>query len=383
MSWLVRKLLRCSMYVFSWFVIPYSYFVTYRIRPKKLPALDNDLLKIPATNLAYLIRNGEVKSEDVVKAYINRCNEVNPLINAIVENRFDAALKEARQIDEEIQKGLRNIGQMEAETPLLGVPITVKESLAVAGMSNQSGRLLKNKNVAKEDCPAVAQAKKRGAIILLVSNTPELCLCWETYNKVTGLTRNPHDLRRSVAGSSGGEAALISSGASLMGITTDIAGSSRLPASFVGVFGHKPTPHVVSPLGHMPGSTDPCWGDFFTPGVMCRYASDLPLLLDCIRDHTNGPPVQLFKPVDLSQMNFFYMENDGPSGLTQPIHRDIKREMQKVFSTFQAKENKFDLMKWALDISMCKMLAIKDVDTIYTLAEDGAEPKKLNTEFFK
>lgn len=155
---------------------------------------------------------------------------------------------------------------MERETPLLGLPLTIKESIKVKGMSNQSGRLYKKKFVADEDAPVVKNARQKGAIILCVTNTPELCLFWETYNKVTGMTRNPYDVERTPGGSSGGEAALIASGASLIGLGSDVAGSCRLPAMFTGIYGHKPTPFVCSPYGHHPGSDDPAWGTFFTTG---------------------------------------------------------------------------------------------------------------------
>jgi fatty acid amide hydrolase 2 len=100
-----------------------------------------------------------------------------------VESRYEEALQEAREIDKEIQSGIRTPEMMEKETPILGIPITVKESIAVKGMSNQAGRKYKIKQFAEEDAPIVSNAKKNGAIVLLVSNTPELCLCWETYNK--------------------------------------------------------------------------------------------------------------------------------------------------------------------------------------------------------
>lgn len=129
-----------------------------------------------------MIRSKQVKCEDVIKAYVDRIQEVNPFVNAVVEERFEAALLEARKIDEEIEKGLRTSEEMEKETPLLGVPITVKESIAVKGMQNQAGRVWRTKQVAEEDAPIVANMRKAGAIILLVSNTPELCLNWETDN---------------------------------------------------------------------------------------------------------------------------------------------------------------------------------------------------------
>lgn len=85
---------------------------------------------------------------------------------------------------------------MKAETPLLGLPLTVKESIQVEGMSNQAGRVYKKKKIALEDAPIIKNARKRGAIILCVTNTPELCLSWETHNKVSGTTLNPYDLKR-------------------------------------------------------------------------------------------------------------------------------------------------------------------------------------------
>lgn len=85
---------------------------------------------------------------------------------------------------------------MKLQTPLLGLPLTVKESIQVKGMSNTSGRFYKKKPVAIEDAPIVKNARKHGAVILCVTNTPELCLCWETYNKVQGTTKNPYDVKR-------------------------------------------------------------------------------------------------------------------------------------------------------------------------------------------
>lgn len=111
-------------------------------------------------------------------------------------DRFDEALSEAREIDRQIKAGELTVEQMRSQTPLLGLPITVKESIMVKGMSNTSGRVYKNKKIATEDAPIVRNAKKHGGIILCVTNTPELCLCWETYNNVKGTTNNPYDLKR-------------------------------------------------------------------------------------------------------------------------------------------------------------------------------------------
>lgn len=190
--------------------------------------MKSHLLEIPAIRLAQMIRTRGVRCEEVILAYVHRIQEVNPYLNAVVEERFEAALQEARQVDELLAMGAKSLGEIERETPLLGVPITVKESIAVKGMSNQGGRVYRTRQEAKEDAPIVANMKRAGAIVLAVTNTPELCLNWETYNKVTGLTKNPHNQKLSPGGSSGGEAALISSGASLIGLTSDIAGKTNL-----------------------------------------------------------------------------------------------------------------------------------------------------------
>uniref|UniRef100_A0A182TGM9 TFIIS N-terminal domain-containing protein n=1 Tax=Anopheles melas TaxID=34690 RepID=A0A182TGM9_9DIPT len=383
MSYAIRRLLRAAMCVFSWFVMPYSQCVSGRIERRKLPPIEDPLLLLSATVLAERIRKREIRSEDVVRAYIQRCQQVNPLLNAIVEDRFEAALEEAQEVDRQLAKGtLGPAEELARNKPLLGLPVSIKESLAVEGMSNTAGRKLREKKVALSDAPVVHQIKRAGGIVLLVSNTPELCLCWETYNQCTGLTRNPYNLQRTAGGSSGGEAALIAAAGSLLGVTTDIAGSSRLPAMFTGVFGHKPSPYVVSPYGHHPSCDDENWGSFFTPGAMCRYAEDLPLLLEAMRD-PEGTPVTLHKPVPIGALKCYYMENDGPSGLTRPIDADIVQAIRDVAAHLNAQRVNLKRLRWTLDISVCKMLRMKNVETIYSPQANGKPDTTMKREVFK
>lgn len=269
---------------------------------------------------------------------------------------------------------------MKTITPLLGLPLTVKESIQVKGMSNQAGRVYKKKKIAEDDAPVVTNVKKRGAVILCVTNTPELCLCWETYNKVSGTTLNPFDTKRTPGGSSGGEAALLGSGASLIGLGTDIAGSCRLPPMFVGVYGHKPTPFLCSPHGHNPDSDDPRWGLYFTTAPLARYAEDLLLLLDAMKD-VDGPKVELLKEVTISNLNFFFMSRDK-SGLTSPLSPCIKSSLHAVAKHFNAKEVNLKLMKYSFDISVNEMLPVP-FDTIYEKPEEGQEKKTAGKEIIK
>uniref|UniRef100_A0A1B0DF22 Uncharacterized protein n=1 Tax=Phlebotomus papatasi TaxID=29031 RepID=A0A1B0DF22_PHLPP len=382
MSWIIRRMLRGAIVILSWFVIPYSWMKTLRISRQKIPPMSTNILEIPAVDLAQMIRTRQIKSEHVVKAYIDRCRQVNHLLNAIVQDRFDEALLEARAVDDFLSSTTKSVEDIERETPLLGVPVTVKESIGLCGMSNQAGLRYENRRIAKEDAPSVAQVRKNGAIFLLVSNTPELCMFWETFNKVTGQTKNPYDLKRTPGGSSGGEASLLGAGATLLSLTSDIGGSARLPAMFTGVFGHKPTPFLVSPYGHVPTSGDPRWGDYFTIAPMTRYAVDLPLLLKCMRN-PEGPPVDIDKAVDVKKINYYYMDNDGPSGLTRPLTSDMQEAVIRVARHFNAQKVHIDLLKWSFDISISQLLRIKDIETIYNQSWEDEKSKNLSTEWIK
>lgn len=173
---------------------------------------------------------------------------------------------------------------------------------------------------------------------------------------------------------------MLGSGASLLGLGSDIAGSCRLPSMFVGIYAHKPTPFVCSPYGHNPQSSDPRWGTFFTTAPMTRYAEDLPLLLDAVKED-DGPKVELFKEIDVKKINFLYMESDG-SGITEPLSPCIRNSLQKVAKHFGAAEIELSLMKWGLDISIAAMLSMP-FDTIYSQTEEGRKPKTTGKELLK
>lgn len=166
----------------------------------------------------------------------------------------------------------------------------------------------------------------------------------------------------------------------MIGLGSDVAGSCRLPAMFVGVYGHKPTPFVCSPYGHNPQSDDPRWGTFFTTAPMTRYAEDLALLLDAVREE-DGPKVEILKEIDVSKIRLFYMPGDG-SGMTRPLDKCIKDSLLKVAHHFNAEKVNLKLMKWSLDISMCAMLTMP-FDTIYTKTEDGRKQKTSGKEILK
>jgi len=257
------------------------------------------LLARSALELADAIRVGEVSSRAVVDAHIALIERRNPQINAIVATRFEQAREEADAADARVAAAADG----EALPDFLGVPCTIKESFAVAGMPHTSGSLDREHVVAEHSATAVERLVDAGAIPLGVTNTSELTMWIESQNRVWGRTDNAYDATRTAGGSSGGEGASIGSGFAPIGLGTDIGGSIRLPAFFNGCFGHKPTCCLVPHSGHYPvpnerGST------LFGCGPLTRRAEDLMPFLRA----TAGPDgidstvreVELGDPADVS-----------------------------------------------------------------------------------
>lgn len=142
---------------------------------------------------------------ELVSAYIERIKVVNTLLNAVVEPRFEAALREAAAADELIAAAGGDADQLFAKQPLLGLPVTVKESCALSGMSFAVGSLARSERRADQDGVVVARIRAAGAIPLLVSGTPEYCYSTDTDTLLNGRCRNPFDFERTPGGSSGGE----------------------------------------------------------------------------------------------------------------------------------------------------------------------------------
>lgn len=352
---------------------------------RRCPPIEDRILLLSATEIAQKIRKREISSEEVIVAYVKRCRQVNPSINAIVEDRFDAAIQEAREIDSFLQSTTKDEAKIASERPLLGLPVTVKESIAVQGMSYSVG-VKDTPSRATEDADVVARIREAGGIPLLVSNTPELCMWWHTFNKVTGTTRNPYDTRRTAGGSSGGEAALVSAGASLLSLVSDIGGSARLPALFCGVFGHKPTPNWISVEGHKPSSNDVNWPSFFAIGSMVRYASDLPLLLS-VMSQLDEAKITYNKKVSLKDIKFFYMDNCGPypSSMTADVKDAIYKLIRHLDAIDGIKVQKANVedMKRSFELSMIILLRIKDVYSVFNRWDDPKKSKNVLKETLK
>lgn len=227
-----------------------------------------------AIAIAADIRSGDCSAREVTQAFIARIEATAQALNAVVVRRFDEAVREADAIDAARAAG-RPLG------PLAGVPITIKESFDVAGLATTVGHPERAGHRAQEHSVAVARLVAAGAIVLGKSNVPKDLADWQSFNAVYGVTRNPWHAGHSPGGSSGGAAAALAAGLSALELGSDIAGSIRVPATYCGVWGHKPTYGIVPLRGHG-NETDAAPTDILVGGPMARTAADLELALDLL-----------------------------------------------------------------------------------------------------
>jgi fatty acid amide hydrolase 2 len=252
-----------------------------------------------ATELARQVGAGEVTSRSLVEGSIAQVRRVNDRLNALVADRFDAALAEADAADLAVRDG-------RALSPFHGVPCTIKETVAVAGMPNTAGLLSRVGRPAAEDAITVRRLRAAGAIPIGVTNVSELAMWFESDNKVYGRTNNPYDTSRIVGGSSGGEGAAVAAAYAPFGLGSDIGGSIRMPAFFNGVFGHKPSPGLVPNDGQFPLDESPAMLRYQCTGPLTRRAEDLLPLLRILSSSEVGPD-----EVDLSALDVVSVETNG------------------------------------------------------------------------
>ncbi|MFL6139772.1 MAG: amidase family protein [Frankiaceae bacterium] len=230
-----------------------------------------------ATTIAGAIREGRTGSRAVVEAYLDRIERWAAL-NAVVTVDAGAARSAADACDRAVRAGDR-LG------PLHGVPMTVKDAFAVAGMRSTSGLAELAGDVPAQDALVVARLRAAGAIVMGKSNVPPGITGQETANELFGRTLNPWDRGRTPGGSSGGAAAALAAGLTAAELGSDSGGSIRQPAHCCGVLGHVPTHGLVPTRGHRPQADEATAGkdvDLMTIGPLARSAPDLRLLLGVV-----------------------------------------------------------------------------------------------------
>ena len=233
---------------------------------------------------AAAIRSGETTALAETEAAIARIEARDGALNAVVVRDFDRARQAAADLDARIRDGFN--------APLLGVPMTIKESFDVAGLPTTFGMPPFRDFVAKEDAVAVRRLKAAGAIILGKTNVPPMLADIQSSNAIYGRTVNAHDPGRVAGGSSGGSAVALAAGMVPLEFGSDIGGSIRVPAAFNGVWGHKPTWGALPTDGHFFPGTDFARSVLSVIGPMARDPDDLESALEIVADHPLAPARQ-------------------------------------------------------------------------------------------
>jgi amidase len=224
-----------------------------------------------ATQLADMVRRGEIGARELLEHFLARVDRHNPAINAVIQQDRAGARARADAADAARTRG-------DALGPLHGVPMTIKESYNFKGLPTTWGVPEQADNVAGSDALAVERLTAAGANVFGKTNVPINLGDFQSYNAIYGVTNNPWRLDRTPGGSSGGSAAALAAGLTGLEIGSDIGGSIRNPAHYCGVFGHKPTWNLLPPRGHTPtGSLTPV--DISVIGPLARSADDLELAL--------------------------------------------------------------------------------------------------------
>ena len=241
----------------------------------------SSLTRRSASSLSEAIRRREVSSEEVVRAHLERIDDINPSVNAIVSYRPDEAIDRARELDALSARGL-SLG------PLHGLPFAVKDLMDVAGLPTTSGSRIHVGSVATTDSVISGRIRGAGAVFVGKTNTPEFGVGSHTFNDVFGITRNPYDLARSAGGSSGGAAAAVTSGMLPVADGSDLGGSIRNPASFGNLVGLRPTAGRVASA--RPGNA---WDPGSVLGPLARTVRDAALLMSVISAPERRAPLSI------------------------------------------------------------------------------------------
>ena len=289
--------------------------------------MENSIINLPANKLVRLIKDKDLSSEEVTRAFIKRIEEVNPRLNAVVQMDFASTLKSAKEADKQLARG-NDLGVMH------GLPITIKDTIDIFGYKNTYGSNLYANYTPEKEGTCVTRLRKAGAVILGTTNAPELLTAYESDNLIYGATNNPHNLKLSAGGSSGGEASIIAAKGSPFGLGTDGGGSIRLPAHYCGISGIKPTQGFIPVTGiALPFAGAGCLQGFGSCGPMARFIDDLTLGMSVLTGpdklDPNVPPVKFKNPaeVDVKSLKVAYFTDNG---IVKPSQEIIDTTMQAV-----------------------------------------------------
>jgi len=271
--------------------------------------------------MAAAILKREISSVELVELHLERIEQINPEINAVVHSLAGPALQEAAAADAKLARG-------EQCGPLHGVPFSVKDSIDVRGAPCTAGTLgRRNAQCAQEDATLVRRLRAAGGIPIAKTNLPDLLFAFESDNCIFGRSNNPYDVTRTPGGSSGGESALIAACGSPLGLGSDCAGSVRLPAAFCGIAGIKPTSGRLPRTGHVPPASG--WIEkLWQIGPMARWTEDLILAMKLLSAEDGvdlaSPPVPLIECGDIRALRAAFFTDNGIANCAPEVRSAIE-----------------------------------------------------------
>jgi amidase len=238
----------------------------------------------PATEMLAALDARKISAVELLDLHRRRIERYNPSLNAIVEPDFERARGDAEAADARRARG--------EAAPLLGLPMTVKESYNVRGLRTTCGMPFWKDFRSEHDAPVTARVKAAGAAVMAKTNVPQMLADWQSANPVHGRTNNPWDLSRTPGGSTGGGSAALAAGLTPLEFGSDIGGSIRVPAAFCGIYGHRPSETAMPRSGQFPFPPMPNAAVVMgVQGPMARSAEDLELALDVAAGADTGEDV--------------------------------------------------------------------------------------------
>jgi amidase len=302
---------------------------TALVRPGVSRAAASDLDFVSVVSVARAIRQGEVSSVEVTTRMLDRIQRFNPQLNAIVTVTADRALARARTADQARSRG-------ESWGPLHGVPCTIKDALATAGVRTTGGSPAFADHVPARDATNVARDFAAGAIMLGKTNLPVNSADWQSFNPIFGTANNPYDLKRTPGGSTGGDAAAVAAGLAYFALGGDFGGSIRIPADFCGLYGHKGTLNIVPAAGYIPPApgTPTVLPEIAVQGPLTRTAGDLRALLEVMvgpeGDDAKAYRVHLPAPrgVRLSDYRIGFVLDDSTFRVSPEVSEQLARAVE-------------------------------------------------------
>ncbi|TFE71075.1 amidase [Methylacidiphilum caldifontis] len=244
-----------------------------------------ELWKKSATELSHLIRNREISPVELVNLYAERIEKIDPYLHAFTYLSVESAKEKAKALEKEILEG-------SLLSPLCGVPIAIKEHYDIVSLPSTHGSLLFKDYIAKEDHLLIKRLKEAKALILGKTNMPEFGFSAVSHNPLFPATKNPWNFSLTAGGSSSGSAAAVAAGLCPLSLGSDGGGSIRIPASFCGIFGYKPSRgRIPWPIGR--GRDFENWELFSHAGPLCRTVEDAVIFLSVLAGPDPSDPYSL------------------------------------------------------------------------------------------